>query len=360
MTKARNIAELANDISVDSNRDVTLSNLRSDQPMTFRNRIINGNFDIWQRGESQQSSGYGSADRWSLQHSGSTKTASQQAFTAGQTEVPGNPKYYLHHEVSSVAGTGNYCAPIQRIEGVETLAGQTATISFWAKADANKNIATEISQRFGTGGSPSAGVDGIGVTTHALTTSWQKFTATVSIPSISGKTIGSDGNDRFDLLFWFEAGSDFNSRTNSLGQPNNGTTYEVDIAQVQVEEGSVPTPFEHRPYGTELALCQRYFQRFESTNTDAAIGFGMTTSATRAIIYVPWKVTMRAAPTISASNLKVSDWQSVSIAVGNPAAQYSNETSASIDFSVSGFATYRPCYLLTNTSAGYLDAYAEL
>ena len=49
MTKARNIAELANDISVDNNRDVTLNNLRGDQPMMFRNRIINGDMRIDQR-----------------------------------------------------------------------------------------------------------------------------------------------------------------------------------------------------------------------------------------------------------------------------------------------------------------------
>ena len=230
---------------------------------SFRNRIINGNFDIWQRGESQQSSGYGSADRWQNYHSGSTKTASRGAFTVGQTEVPGNPKYYLHHEVSSVTGAGNLVLLIQRIEGVQTLAGQTATVSFWAKADSNKNIATEFLQNFGSGGSPSAAVTTIGVTTHNLTTSWQKFTATVSIPFISGKTIGSDNNDWIGLYFWFDAGSNYNSRTNSLGQ-QSGT---FDIAQVQLEEGTVATPFEHRPIGTELALCQRYFEKSYDINT---------------------------------------------------------------------------------------------
>ena len=224
--------------------------------MMFRNKIINGNFDIWQRGTSQTTSDYGSVDRWRPTHVGSTKTASQQAFTLGQTDVPGNPKYYLRHVVSSVAGSGNFCLIIHKIEGVTTLAGQTATLSFWAKADSNKNIATEFLQYFGTGGSPSALVNTIGVTTHNLTTSWQKFTATVAVPSISGKTLGSDGNDRLELNFWLEAGSDFNSRTNSLG--NQSGTF--DIAQVQLEEGPVATPFEQRPIGTELALCQRYFE----------------------------------------------------------------------------------------------------
>jgi len=254
---------------------------------SFRNRIINGNFDIWQRGTSQISSDYGSAVRWVLQNNGSTKTGSQQTFTVGQTDVPGNPNYYLRHEVSSVAGAGNYCLLQQRIEGVETLAGQTATVSFWAKADYNKNIATEFVQTFGTGGSPSSPVTSIGITTHNLTTSWQKFTATVSIPhltdtGLSGgtpKTIGTDGNDRLDVNFWFEAGSNFNSRLNSLGQPDNGTEYEVDIAQVQVEEGTVATPFEHRPYGTELALCQRYYEKGGYSGNDLPLMAIKTNSA---------------------------------------------------------------------------------
>jgi len=224
---------------------------------SFRNRIINGNFDIWQRGTSQTSAGYGSADRWVNLHAGSTKTASQQAFTAGQTDVPGNPKNYLRHVVSSVAAAANYVTSYQKIEGVDTLSGQTATVSFWAKADSNKNIATEFFQYFGSGGSPSSQVNAIGVTTHSLTTSWQKFTATVAIPSISGKTIGSDGNDYLGFVFFFDAGSDWNSRTNSLG--NQSGTF--DIAQVQVEEGTVATPFEHRPTSVELSLAQRYYQK---------------------------------------------------------------------------------------------------
>jgi hypothetical protein len=239
--------------------------------MMFRNKLINGNFDIWQRGTSQTNDGYGSADRWQNSHSGSTKTASQQAFTLGQTDVPGNPKYYLRHVVSSVAGNVNYCLALQKFEGVETLAGQTATLSFWAKADSNKNIATEFFQYFGSGGSPSSQVETVGVTTYSLTTSWQKFTATVAIPSISGKTIGTDGRDCLGLIFWFDAGSNWNSRTNSLGQ-QSGT---FDIAQVQVEEGPVATPFEHRPIGMELSLCQRYCQVIKGLGGSGASGEGL-------------------------------------------------------------------------------------
>ena len=256
---------------------------------SFRNRIINGNFDIWQRGTSQTTSDYGSVDRWRPTHVGSTKTASQQAFTLGQTDVPGNPKYYLRHVVSSVAGSGNFCLIIHKIEGVTTLAGQTATLSFWAKADSNKNIATEFLQYFGTGGSPSALVNTIGVTTHNLTTSWQKFTATVAVPSISGKTLGSNGDDRLELNFWFETGSDFSSRTNSLG--NQSGTF--DIAQVQLEEGPVATEFEHRPLSVELAMCQRYYCEVGGSY------YGNNWSGYSSSAEIHFPVTMRKTPTCS-------------------------------------------------------------
>ena len=60
----------------------------------FRNDIINGNFDIWQRGTSQVVSGYGSADRWVNLYSGTSATMSRQAFTLGQTDVPGEPRFF--------------------------------------------------------------------------------------------------------------------------------------------------------------------------------------------------------------------------------------------------------------------------
>jgi hypothetical protein len=256
---------------------------------SFRNKIINGNFDIWQRGTSG-TSGY-VADRWLTLVSGSTHITSRQAFTLGQTDVPNEPTYFNRTVVTSVAGAGNYCFPIQKIESVRTLAGQTATLSFWAKADASKNIAVEFLQNFGTGGSPSAEATGIGVTTCALTTSWQKFTITVTVPSISGKTLGTNNNDWFGLVFWFDAGSDFNSRTNSLGQ-QSGT---FDIAQVQLEAGSVATPFEVRPETVERVLCERYYEFQSSTQYLTLV---RTTSGFGQAFYF-YRVRKRAASTIT-------------------------------------------------------------
>ncbi len=264
--------------------------------LMFRNKLINGGFDIWQRGTSQTSNGYGSDDRWQNQNVGSTKTTSQQTFTLGQNDVPGNPKYWSRTVVTSSSGASNLVSKSQNIENVATLSGQTATLSFWAKADASKNIAVEFGQYFGTGGSPSATVTGVGVTTCALTTAWKYFAVTVNIPSISGKVLGSSGDFLF-VNFWFDAGSSFNARTNSLGQ-QSGT---FDIANVQLEAGPQATPFEQRPVGTELALCQRYCHVMgydSSQNSTNIFGSGSIDSATVGTVYLgQFPVRMRIAPT---------------------------------------------------------------
>jgi hypothetical protein len=170
--------------------------------------------------------------------------------------VPGNPKYFSRTVVSSVVGAGNYVQKVQRIESVYTYAGEAVTLSFWFKSNANKNIAVEFSQLFGTGGSPSAQVLGIGSQLIAVTAGWAKYSVTVNIPSIAGKTLGTDNNDSLWLIFWFDAGSSFNARTANLGQ-QSGT---FDLAQVQLERGSVATEFERMTLGETLSLVGRYYQ----------------------------------------------------------------------------------------------------
>ena len=242
----------------------TLLNNGSSFPVTgyawqgFRNRVINGNFDIWQRGTSLVSAVNNAylADRWKNEGAGSTTVISRQAFTLGQTVVPYEPTYFHRTVVTSVAGAGNFAKFSQRVESVRTFAGQTAILSFWAKADAVKNLAVECVQNFGTGGAPSAAVTAIDVTTKTLGTGFQFFTVSVTLPSISGKTLGSNGDDYLEVNFWYDAGSTFNARTLSLGQ-QSGT---FDIAQVQLEPGSSATPFELLPIEVVDSLCRRFYR----------------------------------------------------------------------------------------------------
>lgn len=314
---------LLDETVVNSTATSTSNTIFTNRFITYKNKIINGNFDFWQRGTSL-GSGTGVrflADRWLNESDGSTYTVSQQSFTLGQTSVPNEPSFFHRTVVTSVAGAGNRAFFYQRIESVRTLAGKTATLSFWAKADSNKNIAIEFNQSFGTvitGG--SSGLLGIGVTTCSLTSSWQKFTVIVNIPSIVGKTLGTSGNDFLSFTFWFDAGSSFNSRTNSLGQ-QSGT---FDIAQVQLEEGSVATPFEVRPQGLELSLCQRYYQTIFILPGGGAQYFAVGAFGTTNVNFIKQFSNLRTSPSsttlINNSNIETyqsTGWTASVLSVGN-------------------------------------------
>ena len=228
-----------------------------------KNYIINGNFDIWERGTSETgrtSSGY-AADRWFINPSGGTIASSQQSFTVGQTDVPNEPAYFYRFTNSVAADNAGLW---QKIEGVRSLAGQTATISFYAKYTTNAptSLNLDINQDFGSSGSADVATSiQTGIT---LTTSWQKFTYSIDVPSISGKTVaGGDDNIAF-----------------RIGNPNT-EIWDMDIAQVQVEKGSVATDFEVRPIAEELILCKRYYQKFVSPRVNYLIanpGIAMSTN----------------------------------------------------------------------------------
>ena len=256
---------------------------------SFVNKFINGNFDYWQRQTSNTNvvTGQYVADRWiNVKFGTPTLNISQQSFTTGQTAVPYEPTFYYRANTVSSTGSANGIYVAQRVESVRTLAGQTATLSFYAKADASKNVTVEFVQNFGTNGSAEA--NGVNVTTFSLTSSWQQFKTTVTLPSISGKTVDSANGDYLAVNFWLDAGSNWNSRTNSLGQ-QSGTFH---FSQVQLEAGSVATPFEVRPSGTELALCQRYYQKWTAAWQGVSLGAGYQYTASTG-----FSVTMRATPT---------------------------------------------------------------
>mgnify|MGYP000868879048 CR=1 FL=1 len=229
------------------------------------NLAINSNFDFWQEGTSLsgvsgwQRTNDGGADR----SSGSTFSTSRQAFEVGQTSVPNGPKYYKRIVVSSVAGAGNRCISAFDSECLEQTAGKQVTFSIWLKADAAKNISCEFTQGFGTGG--SSGVNSIGVKKQQIGTTWALYSFTATMPSISGKTIGTTpGSVR--VVLWFDAGSDYNSRTDSLGQ-QSGT---FDMAQYKFEIGPTATDWEPYNLADELVKCQRYCEK--SYDVDVAPG----------------------------------------------------------------------------------------
>ena len=253
----------------------------------FRNAIINGDFRINQRNfTSITADGTFGFDRWRIGASGGTTTHSSVAFTPGNAISGYEPTNHARLVSSGQSTADSYSILLQPIEGVRTFAGQTITISFWAKtASGTPKVAVELDQQFGTGGSSR-------VTTYVnqftLSTSWTRYSVTTTVPSISGKTIGAD--NYFGLFLWTSAGSNFNARTGSLGIQS--TT--IDFWGVQVEAGSIATPFEQRPIGTELALCQRYYWQNQASNFLPGILDGGSANYPGAWVTHP--VNMRATP----------------------------------------------------------------
>jgi hypothetical protein len=242
-------AQLNNRLQISENLDdlgdkaVARENLDvySKSEISGRNYIINGGFDVWQRGSNFNLSGIDgyTADRWLMANSGATSTVSREIFDIGQSEVPGNPNYFLRMNVTS---SSDHVRLIQRIEDVQKLSGKTLTCSFWAKTNNPKTFFLNLVQFFGAGFNVPEYSQG----NFDVTTSWQKFTIPVIVPSISGQILAA-GNS---------AAIEFRDPV----QPN-GSLFTLDIAQVQLEEGSVATNFEHRHFAEELVLCQRYYEK---------------------------------------------------------------------------------------------------
>jgi len=282
-----------------------------------KNKIINGNFSVNQRGfSSTTTSGAFMFDRWTNYLNNGTVTLSSQSFTLGTAPVAGyEGKSFLQCVTTGQTTTDAAALVNQKIESVRTFANQTATISFWAKANSGTpKIAVEVSQGFGTGGSPSASVNTyVGQVT--LSTSWARYTVTVNVPSIAGKTIGTDNNDFLNLAFWVSAGTDFNARTGSLGIQTNT----FGIWGVQLEYGSKATPFQTASGGSpqaELAMCQRYYFRMTGGSSSSTYGMGYARNTTVGVFPIPMKQTMRVEPTsVDFSTLRISSYGATSPAV---------------------------------------------
>jgi hypothetical protein len=228
---------------------------------------------ISQRGTSSTGNGYVSLDRWYSNQSGGSTTFTQETNTSpSQT---GGIKSYARLNVSS---SSNYTGINQKIEDVTSVPSGIVTLSFWAKGTVPVGgLYLNCSQDFGTGGSGDVNLSGI-LITSSLTSSWVKYSTQITIPSVDGKTIN--------------AGSFFVFQINQGGN-SSSTAYDLNITGVQLEVGSVATEFEHRSYGEELALCQRYFER----------GFGFNSAGTTYVReHIPFIVTKRSSPSVISSS----------------------------------------------------------
>jgi len=250
-----------------------------------KNKIINGDFGIWQRGTSftNNANSTFNVDRFKQFYdgTGATRILSQQTFTPGSAPVaPYEAQYFLRFNQTVAGTTGTFNTLSQPIEDVRTFAGTTVTLSYWAKAAALLSLTIEADQFFGGGG--SSGTTTSFVSGQTITTSWVRYTHTVTLPSVSGKTIGTNSA----LILSFKL-------------PLN-TTFTFDIWGVQLEAGSVATPFVPAgggSVGAELALCQRYYY-LHASGSGKTIGIGFNASATAYFAGIHFPVTMRDTPNL--------------------------------------------------------------
>jgi len=280
--------DFSNGIDVTGNatfsKDITANNISG------KNLVINGGFDIWQRGTDSGSGttdGVLTADRWTIASSGATRQVTRQAFTVGQTDVPGNPKYYLRYAVT----TGNDNVALrQKIEDLNTVANKELTLSFWIKGSNPGGGHFQLEQRenFGSGG--SSPVNTVVAAEYTVTGSWVKKTFTFTPPSIAGKTLGTGHCYELEIF----------------RQPSDDTStaaYTVDIANVQLEVGSIATPFEQKTYAETLRECQRYYYKMVEGNgvghtNGVYISQGSYYQANLFSTVFSFPTTMRATPTL--------------------------------------------------------------
>lgn len=300
----------------------------------FKNRLINGNMKIWQRGTSGTSIGTSAfgPDRW--------RNYGGNALTLTQSTSFGSPQSLL------IQASGTNHAIGQRIEAanIADLAGQTVTISYKIRADnpgTHKLLMYYANAQDNWSGETNFVNASISYTSNTVTT----VTYTTTLPSQAANGISV-------ALQWYNGGATINL-----------TAF---VWDVQIEAGSSATNFDVRSYGTELALCQRYYWKkagqYPAANT--TVGAGMMYSNNDARTSLANPVPMRIAPaiTFSGSGFGFERANTFLGTIGSPAAaNYSPE--ASLIYSGSGTSTGTAgqgtfWYITDNTS--YIAVNSEL
>jgi hypothetical protein len=227
-----------------------------------RNLIHNSMFNVAQRARgSIAATPVGTAvymsDRWAglCLAAGDSLSAGNVAHSDGNRAAIGDEaaQWFTSGGFAGGAGASNGVLFFQKIEDVSRVAGKTVTVSFWANAAPNMSIGVNVLQSFGSGGSPSTQTLA-GAQARALTATWTRFTATFAVPSIAGKTLGTNGDHFTQLEFWYSAGT-----TNAIRSGIGVQSGTINIWGVQLEVGSVATPLEKLDPVMQLQQCQRFY-----------------------------------------------------------------------------------------------------
>jgi hypothetical protein len=325
------------------------------------NPVVNGAFDVWQRGTSfsvSASSNTYTADRWQVKTSANQATTVSRQTTSDTTNLPFIQYAIRVQRNSGQTGTGGLTFS-QSMETVNSIpyAGKTVTMSFYARRGADFSASGNNVQALlvtGTGTDQNVDVGGFTNGTNAifanatLTTTWQRFTFTATL----GATI-----TQIAPYFLFTP----------TGTAGANDWYEV--TGVQLDVGNVALPFRRNgaTLAGELAACQRYYFRQTGPQANSILtNFGWGSNNAQyvyAVFNTP--VTMRTAPTsLDYANVRFGDgstfYTPTTLALASTQAG-NNPSLIEIYYSTGGLTQYRP-YLITcnNNTAGYLGVSAEL
>jgi len=345
----------------------------------FRNRIINGDMRIAQRGTSATPTvgGYFTVDRWRFGQAASYAASLTPTISQSSTAPVGFTNSFLYTNGTGAAPTSTQLISIdQYIEGLNctdlgfgTANAATVTVSFWVRASVTGTYSVALT---------NSSIDRSYVATYTISAAdtWEYKTLTIA-GDTSGTWLTTNGTGIL-VRFPLGAGSNFQttagawqagnyyttSATTNLTATTGATFY---ITGVQLEVGSVATPFERRPYGTELALCQRYYYKMQATSGSSYFGVGHcpTTSLGTGNIFFP--VTMRAQPSAleqsgTAGDYRVTHSGTNTTCSSVPAISGDmNLYGADVQFIVaSGLTVGRGCQLRAVNSSAYLAWSAEL
>ena len=258
-----------------------------------KNSLLNGNFSFWERGATTDvadttTADFYLADRWKRTSNGmTTLQVTRKEFNLTQAEVPDFPQYYIEVKGndSSTLASNDFSALEQRVEDYRTYANKNVSISFWAKGSVSGDCFLGLS-RFS-----DASEEFFKVSPFTVSTEWKKYIFNTTIPAI---TFGATNieNSYVALAFHTAVKNGFRANDSVTADGVNidynyaGT---LSLAQVQFEEGSRATPFEHLSVAEELPLLQRYYWR--DVNLSQNDGGGSTDRNT---LFFP--VTMRKVP----------------------------------------------------------------
>jgi hypothetical protein len=332
--------------------------LRYSATPSASNPILNGAYDIWQRGTSfslaastSAANGF-SADRWQTTTGANQACTLSRQSTGDSTNLP-NIQYCLRYQRNS-GQTGTGFLPLaQSLETVNAIpyAGKTITLSFYARAGANYSSASsaftvKIDSGTGTDQNILTGYTGGASpinTSVTLTTTWQRFSATGTIAATAAE---------FGIYLGFTP----------VGTASTNDYYE--ITGVQIDIGSVALPF-RRAMNTiqgELAACQRYYYRVGGQAVYQSFGLGYAKSTTVVAFPVPNPVTMRTIPSsVEFSTLICFDGNGFTGAVSAVTLDGPTSNNPRVNATVTGATQFRPYELLTNNStSGFIGINAEL